>query len=90
VHVCDGRFGIGFVGVEDIRCTAVRTGYERCVSKDAARTWRLIAGIGLLYLPMGRSRSSISPYSPKISRRCSSLIFLVKRSTTIWGSRWLV
>lgn len=34
---------------------------------------------------MGRSRSSISPYCPKISRMWSSLTFLVRRSTTIWN-----
>lgn len=88
MHVSDGRFSIDFVDVENVRSSAIcancigeidvsmRVGSKGAKSEEGGLHCRL----------RGTSMSSIGPYCPKISRRCSSVTFFVKRSTTICSS----
>lgn len=90
MHVGNGVLRIGFVDVEDVCSAAVRVDWLRAplVSLfifDSSRR-----GKGYIHWRfMGRSRSLMLPYWPKISRRWSSLIFLVNFSTTIY-SKWSI
>ncbi len=83
VHVGDGGLGISLGEVKDVGGPAVRAGCIRRVVSRVVREAESQLRFGSHCLLTGRSRSSMSPYWPKISYRCSSLTFLVRRSTTI-------
>lgn len=94
VHVRDGGFGGGGGGVDYVGRAAVghdwssRSSISFFVAGRGAMTAISLnkkEGGGEVHcLLRGRSRSLMSPYALKISRRCASLTLRVSFSTTIW------